>query len=95
VPLSAAPKDPYQVLGVKKDATPAEIKKVYFSVRMCILPFPFVLFMSESLLVNIIPIQTRTKALRKNSWRFNMPMMLVDTPSVPLCSGLRFCYFRF
>ncbi len=27
------PKDPYSVLGVNKDATAAEIKKVYFSVR--------------------------------------------------------------
>jgi molecular chaperone DnaJ len=34
VPLSAPPKDPYQVLGVKKDASAAEIKKVYFSVRI-------------------------------------------------------------
>ncbi|KAI0067749.1 DnaJ protein [Artomyces pyxidatus] len=29
---SHAPKDPYQVLGVKKDATAAEIKKTYFSL---------------------------------------------------------------
>ncbi|OBZ79037.1 DnaJ 1, mitochondrial [Grifola frondosa] len=28
----SSPKDPYQVLGIKKDATPAEIKKVYFSL---------------------------------------------------------------
>lgn len=33
-PLSAGSKDPYQVLGVKKDASAAEIKKVYFSVRI-------------------------------------------------------------
>ena len=31
---SLEPKDPYQVLGIKKDATAAEIKKVYFSVRL-------------------------------------------------------------
>ncbi|KAG7450240.1 DnaJ protein [Guyanagaster necrorhizus] len=31
-PLSGAPKDPYKVLGVNKDATAAEIKKVYFSL---------------------------------------------------------------
>ncbi|KDQ54776.1 hypothetical protein JAAARDRAFT_71581 [Jaapia argillacea MUCL 33604] len=31
-PPSSAPKDPYSVLGVKKDATAAEIKKVYFSL---------------------------------------------------------------
>ncbi|KZV77582.1 hypothetical protein PENSPDRAFT_679130 [Peniophora sp. CONT] len=29
---SLEPKDPYQVLGVKKDATAADIKKVYFSL---------------------------------------------------------------
>ncbi|PIL29638.1 hypothetical protein GSI_08275 [Ganoderma sinense ZZ0214-1] len=29
---SLAPKDPYKVLGVKKDATPAEVKKTYFAV---------------------------------------------------------------
>jgi molecular chaperone DnaJ len=30
---AAAAKDPYQVLGVAKDAAAADIKKVYFSVR--------------------------------------------------------------
>jgi hypothetical protein len=31
--LRSAPKDPYQVLGVGKDATAAELKKTYFAVR--------------------------------------------------------------
>lgn len=33
LPLGNTPKDPYKVLGVKPDATAAEIKKTYFSVR--------------------------------------------------------------
>jgi molecular chaperone DnaJ len=31
-PLRAAEKDPYKVLGVERDATPAQIKKTYFQV---------------------------------------------------------------
>jgi len=32
-PCAASPKNPYDVLGVKPDATAAEIKKTYFAVH--------------------------------------------------------------
>lgn len=36
--VQSAPKDPYAVLGVKKDAAPADIKKTYFSVCPIFIP---------------------------------------------------------
>lgn len=45
---SLEPKDPYQVLGVKKDASAADIKKVYFSVRNTRLWNAFTPYLTQS-----------------------------------------------
>lgn len=65
-----APKDPYEVLGVKKDATAADIKKTYFSVRSLSHP-PMTMYEQSALLpswpVNTTPIRTQTKVQRRSS----------------------------
>ena len=75
-PRAALPKNPYDVLGIKPDATPAEIKKTYFAVRV------FSLFFelhseSQSLRGNTTPTRTPIKVQEINSWKYRMHMTYV------------------
>jgi len=40
-PRRASPKNPYEVLGLKPDASSADIKKIYFAVQVFELDVPY------------------------------------------------------
>ena len=64
-----AQKDPYQVLGVKKDASAADIKKTYFAVRMMRNNPSCAYRPAASLLASTIPTLTQTRTHKRSSWR--------------------------
>ena len=69
------------MLGVKKDATAAEVKKTYFSVRLASqflsLTRADVADIPKSSLVNFILIQTLTRTQGKNSRKYKKPTKYV------------------
>ena len=76
-PRAALPKNPYDVLGIKPDATPAEIKKTYFAVRVFFVFFFELHSESKSLRGNTTPTRTRIKVQEINSWKYRMHMTYV------------------
>ena len=62
------------MLGVKKDATPAEVKKTYFAVCLeMIFSTCFIADDSDSLLGNTTLTPIPTRMLRQSSWRYRRP----------------------
>ena len=70
-----AQKDPYQVLGVKKDASAADIKKTYFAVRRMHNDPSRAYRCSASLLASITPTPTPIKMHETSSSRSRKPTM--------------------
>ena len=72
-----AQKDPYQVLGDKKDASAADIKKTYFAVRMMRNNPSCAYRPAASLLASITPIPTQTRTHKRSLWRSKQRTMCV------------------